>query len=41
MEWWILLGLAAVALGIAAIGRLRRLRRTDAESEPKNIYPLW
>lgn len=41
MEWWILLGLAAAALGFGAIGRLRRRRRAEPESEPKNIYPLW
>jgi len=41
MEWWILLGLAAAALGIGVVGRVRKLRRREPEGEPKNIYPLW
>jgi hypothetical protein len=41
MEWWILLGLAATALGVGAVVRLRQSRRREPESEPKNIYPLW
>jgi hypothetical protein len=41
MEWWILLALATVALGVGAVVRLRKSRRPEPESEPKNIYPLW
>ncbi len=41
MELWIVLGLiiAAAAIGIAA--RFRRSARRRAETETKNIYPLW
>jgi hypothetical protein len=41
MEWWILLGVSAVVLGIGVVARIRKSRRRDPESEPQNIYPLW
>jgi hypothetical protein len=41
VEWWILLGLAAVALGAGALSKLRKARRREPEAETKNIYPLW
>jgi hypothetical protein len=41
MEWWILAGLAAVALAAAGINRVRRPRRRKAEEQTRNIYPLW
>lgn len=41
MEWWILLGLAVILLGISVLNRLRRSRRREPEGETKNIYPLW
>lgn len=40
MEWWILAGVVLVASGVAAVARLRRLRRANPK-ETKNIYPLW
>jgi hypothetical protein len=41
MEWWILMGLALIA--VAAVGgiRLRQPRRSVAKPETDNIYPLW
>jgi hypothetical protein len=41
MEWWILLGLAAVALGIGVVSRIRKPRRREPEGDTNNIYPLW
>ena len=41
MEWWILLALAAAALGAGAVARLRKLRRPQPGKDPENIYPLW
>jgi len=41
MEWWILLGLASVVLGMGVVARMRKLRRPGPEAETKNIYPLW
>lgn len=41
MEWWILLGLAGVALAAGGIARLRRSRRREAQEQTRNIYPLW
>jgi len=41
MEWWILLGLAVIALAMAAINRVRRHRRQKTEEQTRNIYPLW
>jgi len=41
MEWWILLGLAVIALAMAAINRVRRPRRQKTEEQTRNIYPLW
>jgi len=40
MEWWILLALAAAAIGVGVVTRLRRNRQAAAK-DPKNIYPLW
>jgi hypothetical protein len=41
MEWWILLGLAVVALVIGVSSRIRKSRRHAGERETQNIYPLW
>jgi hypothetical protein len=41
MEWWILFGLAAAVLGVGAVTRIRKSRRSEPEIETKNIYPLW
>ena len=41
MEWWILLGLAVIALAIGASNRVRRPRRQKNEEQTRNIYPLW
>jgi hypothetical protein len=41
MEWWLLFGLAVVALAAGGITRLRRPRRRKAPEETRNIYPLW
>ena len=41
MEWWILMGLALIAVAAGGVTRLRKARRRVAESETDNIYPLW
>lgn len=41
MEWWILLGLAALATAAAAILRIRNLRSRNPKEKTGNIYPLW
>jgi hypothetical protein len=40
MEWWILVGLAFIAVAAIGVTRLRKPRRA-AKSETDNIYPLW
>jgi len=41
LEFWILLTLAALGVGIAAFTRLRRKRRSDTAASGDNVYPLW
>jgi hypothetical protein len=41
MEWWILTGLVLAGAVATAVVRLRRGRRARAETETRNIYPLW
>lgn len=41
IELWILLGIAAAALGIGVVSRIRKSRRREPEGEADNIYPLW
>jgi hypothetical protein len=41
MELWIVLGLLVAAAIIGTVARLRRVARRRAETETKNIYPLW
>jgi hypothetical protein len=41
MEWWILLGLAVIALVIGVSSRIRKSHRRGSERETQNIYPLW
>jgi len=41
LEIWIMLALAAGALVVAAVTRLRRNRRRAAPQSEHNVYPLW
>ena len=41
MEWWLLLGVAIVILGVGAVRRMRRTNRRNVRQETGNIYPLW
>jgi hypothetical protein len=41
MEIWIILALVVAAAGIGVIARLRHAARRRAQTETKNIYPLW
>jgi hypothetical protein len=41
MEWWILMGLALIAVAAVGVIRLCKPRRGVAKSETDNIYPLW
>ena len=41
MEWWILLGVALLAVVICAALRIRNLRSRGSEGKAGNIYPLW
>jgi hypothetical protein len=41
MELWIVLGLLVAAAIIGVVARFRRAARRRAETETKNIYPLW
>lgn len=41
MEWWILLGLALLAITIIAALRIRNWRNRGREGKTGDIYPLW
>lgn len=41
MEWWILLGLAPLAVAICAGLRIRNWRNRNSAEKAGNIYPLW
>jgi hypothetical protein len=41
LELWIFVGLAAAAVTVAIVRRLRGSDRRDRTKETKNVYPLW